>query len=42
MKDQGNGEPGQIRHQLNRYQLTDKGLYSSAYAVTMTSLHARQ
>jgi hypothetical protein len=42
MRPAAKGEPGQIRHQLNRYQLTDKGLYSSAYAVTMTSLHARQ
>ena len=35
-------ENGQIRYQPNRYQLTDKGLNSSAYAVTMTSLHARR
>jgi hypothetical protein len=33
---------GQIRYQPNRYQLTDSGLNASAYAVTMTSLRARQ
>ena len=31
-------ENAQIRYQPNRYQLTDEGLNSSAYAVTMTSL----
>jgi hypothetical protein len=33
---------GQIRYQPNRYQLTDQGLNSSAYAKTMTSLQARR
>jgi hypothetical protein len=33
---------GQIRYQPNRYQLTDQGLNSSAYAKTMTSLLVRR
>jgi len=32
----------QIRYQPNRYQLTDWGLNSSAYAKTMTGLQARR
>jgi hypothetical protein len=35
------GQNDQIRYQPNRYQLTDQGLNSSAYARTMTSLVRR-
>ncbi len=41
-KGRGRGQGGRVRHQANRYQLTDEGLNHEALPVGMTTFQARK